>query len=139
MRNKNIANVILTIFTLISFSGCVVSQNMKELKKDTTIDMLGLFFYLEKDGIYEFYNNDSSEYFYKIFLLKDYRHDFEEFIGEVMDHAYLLKGEFGDYPEGKLYDLGLFYNVISCKIVGRKIQILYNNKVDPKSKEFQIP
>ena len=130
--------IIYFIF-LVAFSSCVTSQSLKEVKPDTSIKMLDFFFYLEKDNIFEFNQNGVSDNFYKVILLPDYEHGQEDFIGEALDHVFLLKGERGDYPLGKLYDLGMYYNVFSCEIKNDKLVISYFNKENLKIAVFKVP
>jgi hypothetical protein len=45
-----------------------------------------------------------------------------ELEGEVMDHLYVLKGEYGEYPGGKFFDLGAFYHIKSIDILTEQLR-----------------
>ncbi|MBK7096348.1 MAG: hypothetical protein IPH57_15340 [Saprospiraceae bacterium] len=139
MKKMKIKNGILAFFVLLTINISAVSQNLNELKRDTTINMFDLFFYVEKDNIYEFYSNSGGDNFFKVIILPEYGHGLEDFIGEALDHAYLLKGEYKDYPLGNLFDLGLFYNILDCKIQDSELVIKYFSKSNPKLKKIKLP
>ena len=139
MKNLKIKNCILAFFILLTIKSCAVSQNLKELKRDTTVNMFDFFFYVENDNIYEFNSDEGGDNFYKVIIIPEYGHGLEDFIGEALGHLYLLKGEYGDYPFGNLYDLGLFYNVLNCEVQKGELVIKYFSKSNVKLKKIKLP
>ena len=127
------------IFYLLSFmilTSFVYSQQIKELPKDKKVKLLNIFWKLDKNSIYDYYPD--KDYFYRVFIIKDSEGE-SNLEGETKDHLFLLKGDYGEYPECQIYDLESKYNFIKCKFYEDFISIEYGDKSNPKTEEIKLP
>ncbi len=128
---------IFYLLLIIFISNHIDAQEIKKISKDTTGKLINYIWKTDKDYIFENLNSQ-GDYFYRVYgtKLSEGESNLE---GECLDHLILLKGEYGEYPDGELYDLGNYYNVIYC-ILGQKfLTIIYGNKDDPKFNKIPLP
>lgn len=127
------------IFYLLLFiilANCVYSQQIKELPKDKKVKLLNILWKLDKNNIYEY--SPEKDYFFRVFITRDPEGE-SSLEGESKDHIFLLKGYYGEYPDGQIFDLGSKYNIINCKFYGDLISIEYGDKNNPKIDKIKLP
>lgn len=128
-----------SIFLLIAISICnfCQGQDLRTIPKDSTINFLELLWKLDKQFFIEDYSD--KNYFYKIIALplSEAQSMME---GEVLYDVYILKGEYGEYPEGLLMRVGSFYKINSLVMeVKTDPPFLHiTHSVPPKTSSYRI-
>lgn len=130
-------NLLFIAVSILFFTDCVFSQKIKKIPKDTQVSLLDMIWLLDKENIYDYYPQ-GKDFFYRAVVLRE-PEGISNLEGESLDHIYLLKGEYGEYPDGQLYDLGRLYAVENCKFENGKLIILYNGKLETERKEIKLP
>ncbi len=123
-------------FLSILLSSCAYSQQLKELPQNKNVKLLDIMWKLDKNNIYDYY--PEQDYFYRILIIKVSEGE-SNLEGESKDRLLLLKGDYGEYPDGKIFDLGTKYNVINCKFKLDSVIITYGSKQHPKVEKFKLP
>ena len=124
-------------FLFILLSNSAYSQQLKELPKDKKVNLLDIMWKLDKNNIYQYYP-EAKDYFYTV-LVTNVSEGKSNLEGESKDRLLLLKGEYGEYPAGKIFDLGQKYNVINCKFNDEFVIITYGSKEHPKIEKIKLP
>jgi hypothetical protein len=100
------------------------SQNalLEEIDPESKENLLDLLYRIDKNRIYQF--DKPPHEFVKIFVLsQDSGASLLE--GESLESVYILIGEFGEYPAGRMYLIKDLYNVKDCDFKEGEVKILY--------------
>jgi hypothetical protein len=109
------------------------------VQKDTTVSMLDYFWKISPEKIATYHTD--GEFFYRTIAipLSEAESNLE---GEIKERLYLLKGEYGEYPDGSIYSLGDFYNIISSEVIvdGSSVTVIiqYGSTMNPKEVKVSI-
>src|SRR5690554_2505126 len=90
--------IVTILFLTRPFS--LVGQGFSLFLDDMHKEILQIFWKVDKDRIWQ--HETDSCYFFKVIAIRDSEGN-SELEGEVYDILYFLVGEYGEYPEGCLY------------------------------------
>ncbi len=100
---KYALTVLLALFVNFFCNG----QKLVPIEKDSQVSLKALLWDIGSRDI--FYFGESGNNFYKAIIVRVPAHTPET--DEVMNKVFLLEGEKGEVPDGKLYDLGTYHFV----------------------------
>lgn len=118
----------LLIFSSLSCTGQSVKEGCKELSAKKSISLSEFIWKLD-DRIYGFYDNDTSFHKFIILVEHDDKYNLE---GEKVDHLYMLKGRYGEYFDGQLFDMGSFYNIQDITRDNNQYKVIFGALEDPE-------
>ena len=111
-----------------------VSQNPNIiLDENCTFDLL---WKIQPESIKTY--DTKGEFFYKTLVLIE-NDDSSQLAGEAWTRIYLLKGEYGEIPDGNLFDLGRYYDIrnINFNTEAKKLIFDYSNPAKDKRIDFE--
>lgn len=130
----------LLIVSSLLIHGLISAQeHQPSIVTDSSISMLELFWKVSEDNVQT--HHTDGQFFYRTFVLRTSESE-ATVEGESMDRLYVLKGEYGEYPAGLLYDLGTYYNVISVSIADLDskpvVEIVYGSEQKPERIDVRL-
>jgi hypothetical protein len=111
----------LLVLLFLPFNANCQTQLGKTVPRDSTGNYFDLFWKIEKELIIEEFTE--GDYFYRAIALPLSEEE-SNLEGEALYEVYLLKGEYGEYPEGKLVSVGRFYKITSMIIEPQESQAI---------------
>jgi len=113
------------------------AQKAREIPKDSTVNFRNILWEIEKDEIYKYKPDWNHDYFFELFIIKVSEGE-SNLEGECYDQLFLLKGEYGEYPDGKLYDLGWWYHARNIKFEGKELHFTHGKDRNLKSEIISL-
>ena len=131
----------LTFMAFILMSSCSFAQKNGTyyMPQDTQVSLLKFLWQISPEKITTY--PTEGDYFYRTLVLSISEGE-SNLEGETKDRLYLLKGEYGEYPDGILYNLGDYYNITSTNLSFKDttviIDIEYGALKSPKKIKIEI-
>lgn len=132
---KNLIFVIL-VFVLCSFQSAY-AQKARVIPNDSTANFRNILWKIDKEEIYKYKPDWDHNFFFELFIIKVSEGE-SNLEGECYDQLLLLKGEYGEYPDGILYDLGWWYHVRNIKFEGKNLYFTHGKDKKLKSEIISL-
>ncbi len=131
------SRLLIPLIIITSFLNDSSAQELRLLDKEYQVSLLEFVWDLSPKDILELGPiADSNKFIKGIIKRTDSGASLME--GEVLDELFILIGEFGEYPEGEIYNAGKYYNILDLNYSEAILEIKYHNKSSPKIKTFKI-